>query len=139
VAFMHGNTFGGHPVPCAAGVVAIDEILRLNLIENSMVMGSYLKKKCQKLQEKYPFIGDVRGLGLLLGIEMVQDKKTKALFPANKALVPRLIDKAMKRGVITRGSHHVWHLAPPLIITKSEVDEIVEVLNDCLNEIQQEL
>ncbi|MBN1224420.1 MAG: aspartate aminotransferase family protein [Candidatus Aminicenantes bacterium] len=139
VAFMHGNTFGGHPIACAAGTAAIEELLRLNLVENSRIMGSYLREECLRLQEKYAFIGDVRGLGLLVGIEMVQDKNRKTLFPSKKALVPKLIAKAMERGIITRGSHHVWHLAPPLIITKTEIDEVVEILDNCMSEIQQEL
>ncbi len=139
VTFLHGNTYGGHPIPCAAGIAAIDELLRLKLVENSRAMGEYLKQRCLELQDKYPFVGDVRGLGLLLGIEMVQEKKDKKLFPTKKAIVPKLIDKALERGVITRGSLHVWILAPPLIINKSQIDQIVDVLDDCLEEIEQEL
>ena len=139
VAFMHGNTYGGHPISCAAGVATIDELFRLNLVENSRKMGIYLKEECLRLQAKYSFIGDVRGLGLLLGMEMVQDKKAKTLFPSKKALVPRLIDKAMEKGLITRGSLHVWHLAPPLIISSAEIDEIIKILNECMSEIQREM
>ncbi len=139
VQFLHGNTYGGHPIPCAAGIAAIDELLRLNLVDNSRVMGEYLKKRCLDLQDKYPFIGDVRGVGLLLGIEMVEERKGKTLFPPKKAIVPKLIDKALQRGMITRGSLHVWILAPPLIVTKSEVDQIVDILDDSMKELQREL
>ena len=120
-------------------IPAIEELLRMNLVENSRIMGSYLKDECLKLKDKYGFIGDVRGLGLLLGIEMVRDRETKAPFPGRNALVPKLIRMAMERGLITRGSPHVWHLAPPLIVTKNEIDGIVAILDGCMDEIRQEL
>jgi len=95
--------------------------------------------KCQQLQEKYPIIGDVRGLGLLVGMEMVQDRATKAMFHSKSAVVPKLKEKAMERGLITRGSPHVWHLCPPLIVTKVEVDEIIDIVDDCMQELIREL
>jgi len=139
VAFAHGNTYGGHPIASAAGLAAIDELFRLQLVENSKNMGLYLMDKCLKLQDKYPIIGDVRGLGLLLGMEMVQDKTTKKMFRSKDAVVPKLRDMAMKRGLITRGSPHVWHLCPPLIVTKVEIDEIIAIVDDCMQEIMREI
>jgi adenosylmethionine-8-amino-7-oxononanoate aminotransferase len=139
VAFAHGNTYGGHPIPSAAGLAAIDELFRLNLVENSKIMGRYLMDKCRQLQEKYPMIGDVRGLGLLVGMEMVQDRTTKTMFRSKNAVVPKLKEKAMERGLITRGSPHVWHLCPPLIVTKAEIDEIIDIVDDCMQELIQEL
>jgi adenosylmethionine-8-amino-7-oxononanoate aminotransferase len=139
VAFAHGNTYGGHPIPSAAGLAAIEELFRLDLVENSKNMGLYLMAKCRQLQDKYSIIGDVRGLGLLLGMEMVQDRATKKMFRSQNAVVPKLREKAMERGLITRGSPHVWHLCPPLIVTQDEIDEIIDIVDDCLQELIQEL
>lgn len=139
VAFAHGNTYGGHPIPSAAGLAAIEELFKLNLVENSKNMGIYLKDKCHQLQEKHPIVGDVRGLGLLLGMEMVQDRSTKKMFRSRDAVVPKLREKAMERGLITRGSPHVWHLCPPLIVTKEEIDEIIDIVDDCMQDLMQEI
>ena len=71
--FLHGHTYGGNPVSCAAGVAVLQEIDRLGLIENAAAMGGVLKDELEKLSQRFPFVGDVSGKGLLLGAEIYAD------------------------------------------------------------------
>jgi adenosylmethionine-8-amino-7-oxononanoate aminotransferase len=137
--FLHGNTYGGHPVACAAGLATISEIERLDLVENSAAMGSYMLDRCKELQAKHSIIGDVRGAGLLLGLEMVRDRETREQFPKEAAIVPRIRDRAMAKGLLTRGSLHVLILAPALIVTRDEVDEVIAIVDESIGEVEREL
>ena len=139
LTFLHGNTFGGHPLACAVGLAAIDELLTRDLVGNSRKVGAYLKDCLVAMQERHPIIGDVRGVGLLVGFELVRDRETRELFDKKQAPAPRVREKAFERGLITRGSLHVVQLTPPLIITEAEVDEIMVILEACVAEVEAEL
>jgi 4-aminobutyrate aminotransferase-like enzyme len=123
------STFGGNPVTAAAAVATIRTIEENKLPHNAAVVGAYLRGKLNALQEKYPVIGDVRGMGLMQAIECVEDRKTKT--PAPKAVL-RVFEETRKRGVlIGKGGlfGHVIRLGPPLIATKDDIDVLVNALD----------
>jgi len=138
--FLHGFTYAGNPLACAAGLAVIDEIEREGLVENAARMGDLLKSRLEGLMDRYPFIGDVRGLGLLLAFEMVSDRETMEPLPPALNAHSRLVDLAYERGLIiysrrTRGGVAGDHfmIAPPLIITEAQVGELMAILTDALD------
>ncbi len=143
--FQHGFTYAGNPLACAAGLAVIGEIERLNLMQNAVSTGAILKAELTALMTRFPFIGDVRGMGVLLAFELVSDRTTKApLNPALKAF-DRLTEHAYQRGLIiyprrSRGGYSGDHflIAPPMITTEAQVGEIMERLVDALTAFAKE-
>jgi 4-aminobutyrate aminotransferase-like enzyme len=122
-------TFGGNPVTAAAAVATIRYMDEHDLPRNAAVVGAYLREKLEALKEKYPVIGDVRGMGLMQAIECVEDRTTKA--PAPQAVL-KVFEETRRRGVlIGKGGLHgnVIRLGPPLIATTSDIDELVAALD----------
>ncbi len=123
------STFGGNPVTSAAAVATIRYIDEHDLPRNATVVGGYLREKLEELKAKYEVIGDVRGMGLMQAIECVEDRKTKT--PAPKAVV-KVFEETRRRGVlIGKGGlfGNVIRLGPPLIATKSDIDELIAALD----------
>jgi 4-aminobutyrate aminotransferase len=124
------STFGGNPVTATAARAVIDIIEEDDLRTNAAVVGDYFRKKLEELQQKYPLIGDVRGMGLLQALELVTDRKTKE--PATAA-TNSLMEEARKRGLlIGKGGMlgNVIRMSPPLNIAKSDVDEAIRLLDE---------
>ncbi len=122
-------TFGGNPVSMAAALATLQVIEEEDLRTNAKVVGAYLREKLEALQDKHPLIGDVRGMGLMQGLELVQDRRTKE--PAPQAVLD-LFEETKRRGVlIGKGGLYanVIRLGPPLNATKAHVDELVEALD----------
>ena len=138
--WVHGHTYSGHTLAMAAGVATIEAYRADGLIDRSAEMGNYLIAKAKELQEKHVCIGDVRGKGLFVGLELVKNRKTKE--PIHDGLVegPRqptakmkVLAEAMKEGVYCLpGSVSVIMLAPPLTITKNEIDFAIQVFDKAL-------
>ncbi len=127
----HANTFGGNPVSLAAADATLDKLLS-GLIENASRVGEYLIKRLRELQEKYEVIGDVRGLGLMVGMEFVKDRESKEPY---KKLLEKVIMGSFKRGLIVIGSGvSTLRFSPPLTITEDVVDEAVEILDETIGE-----
>lgn len=139
--FQHGHTYMGHPTACAAGLAVIGEIEEQNLLQNVREMGALL---AQKLNERFadnPFVGDIRGRGLFRGLELVVDPETKAPFDPALALHKRIKAAAMANGLACypmggtidgqKGDHVL--LAPPYIVTATEVDLIVDRLGGAID------
>ncbi|MCB1311049.1 MAG: aspartate aminotransferase family protein [Sedimentitalea sp.] len=144
--FLHGFTYAGNPLACAAGVAVLQELQEQKLIENAAAMGAELKAELTKLMERYPFIGDVRGLGLLLAFELVADRETMTPLPKGLNAYNRLVDLAYERGLIiysrrTRGGTEGDHfmVCPPLILTRGQIDEIIGILTDSLDAMAAEM
>ncbi|TDE38321.1 aspartate aminotransferase family protein [Antarcticimicrobium sediminis] len=144
--FLHGYTYAGNPLACAAGCAVLDEIASQDLVGNSAAMGDLLKARLTGLMDRFPFIGDVRGLGLLLAFELVSDRKTMAPLPKELNAYNRLVDLAYERGLIiysrrTRGGLEGDHflVAPPLIVTEAQIDEIMATLTDSLEAMAREM
>ncbi|MBM3948588.1 MAG: aspartate aminotransferase family protein [SAR202 cluster bacterium] len=132
-------TYGGHPVAAAVALKNIEVIEEEKMVENSAKMGAYFLGQLRGLEEKHHIIGEVRGLGLLMGIELVADRKTKAKFPASLRVGERLVEKFRKQGLLLRTLGNIIQLGPPMCITKTEVDEIVRGLDTAIGEIETEL
>ena len=103
------------------------------LVENSARMGRYLMDGMEELKQKHAIIGDVRGLGLMCGMEIVKDRQTKEYFPAEADLGARMTQGFADNGVLLRGGD-TMNIAPPLCVTSGEIDEIVSVLDRVIGE-----
>lgn len=126
----HGNTYGGNPISCAASLATF-KLLEEKYMENARLVGGYCKEGLLDLQEKHPSIGEVRGMGFMLGVEFVEDRETK--HPAEK-LRDDVIDLAFERGVLLLGcGKSVIRIAPPLSTTQSEVDEALLIIDECVS------
>ena len=144
--FAHGHTYEAHPLTLAPAIAAINEIKRMNLIERAVEMGEYLGKKLNDLKEKHKSIGDVRGKGLFWAVEIVKDKTSKEPFNVKEEKVagkPLTVNKVtvemMNNGIYMQGwiSHFV--IAPPLIITKEEIDSAIKVFDEALKIADDEI
>ncbi len=137
--FIHGYTYAGNPLACAAGLAVLQEIERGDLMSNASATGTLLAEKLHKLREVCPLIGDIRGMGLLLAFELVADVKTMKPLPASMKAFDRLVEIAYEKGLIiysrrTRGGREGDHflVCPPMITTEEQVDEIIVLLRDSL-------
>jgi len=129
--FSHGVTHGGHPVSCAVGLAAVDLILRENLAENSKQVGVYLKSRLEELMTRRPIIGEVRGKGLMLGVELVKNRQTKKPISDNEMSDLNVDIVLLGLLISTRGNN--IRLLPPLIFDESLADEIVRVLDQAMD------
>ncbi|PWT87354.1 MAG: aspartate aminotransferase family protein [Acidobacteria bacterium] len=137
--FAHGHTYEAHPLTLAAGVAAIKEYRRLNLIERSAKLAPYMEEKLNKLKEKHRSIGEVRGLGLFWGVDLTKNRETHEPFNTYKDKVenkPMVVDKVaaemMKRGVLIQSWVTHFVIAPPLIITEAEIDFAINAFDESL-------
>jgi adenosylmethionine-8-amino-7-oxononanoate aminotransferase len=130
-AFYHLYTCGAHPVCCAVAIKNLEILIRENLIENSARVGNYMLERLNELKE-YPHIGEVRGLGLFGAFEIVQDKETRA--PDNN-LAKKLVAAARERGLIVRVAGTAIQVAPPLITTEADIDQIMGILTPVVAEL----
>ena len=138
--FVHGYTYAGNPLACAAGLAVLEEIERLELCANAREVGDLLMAELSGLKARYPFIGDVRGKGLLLAFELVSDPELMTPLPRELDAHIHLVEEAYSRGLIiysrrTRGGLEGDHfmVCPPLITSREQVGEIMEVLSASLD------
>jgi adenosylmethionine-8-amino-7-oxononanoate aminotransferase len=144
--FSHGFTYAGNPMACAVGLEVLNVITEMNLPLNAERMGRLLKSGLEALAERNPLIGQVRGKGLLLAIELVADRGTREPYPANRQAALALTDNAFAEGLIVyprRPIHglagdHVL-IAPPLIVNESECQEILKRLQKALSATAEQL
>jgi 4-aminobutyrate aminotransferase len=128
----HASTFGGNPVACAAANATI-RLLQDSLIANAATVGEHLIAGLRALQDKHPLIGDVRGKGLMIGIELVRDRATKV-----RAIEERnaLVQAMFRRGVLVLGAgRNALRLAPPLVLTRPQADSVLRVMDEALTEV----
>ena len=144
--FQHGHTYAGNPLACAAGLAIMGEMDRLGLIENAAAMGDVLIDGLRGLADRFPFIGDVRGKGLMTAIEFVADPMTMQPLAADWKVGQRVLDRAYERGLIVysrrvkggvQGDYVM--VAPPLIVTREQIGEIVSILGDAIEIVAREL
>ncbi len=135
-AGSHASTFGGNPLACVASLAVIDVIKEEKLLENATKQGNYIMKRLNDLKEECDIVGDVRGKGLMIGAEIVEDKKTKK--PAGDK-TKEIMMRCWKRGIamITCGASTI-RIAPPLIITRELVDAGMEIIEDITKEVEKE-
>ena len=129
----HASTFGGNPVSCAAALVTI-RLLREQYVQNAAVVGEYMLAGLRELQHKHPLIGDVRGKGFMIGLELVRDRKTK-----ERAVEERgaLVQAMFKRGVLVLGAgRNAIRLAPPLVLSKDQADTVLGIFDESLTDLK---
>ncbi len=132
----HGNTFGGNPIACAAALATL-ELIENEYMENAAVVGEYTLDAMHEIMSRHPSIGDVRGIGLMIGVEFVKDRKTKV--PADE-LTNRIVDLAFERGLVLLScGKSVIRITPPLCITKDEIDEGLKVLDEAIGLAEKEI
>lgn len=144
--FIHGFTYAGNPLACAAGLAVLEELENKQLIKQALTQGEKLKQRLIDLMETFTFIGDVRGKGLLLAFELMADRRTKAPLPASLNAHSRLVEIAYENGLIlyarrTRGGLDGDHfmVCPPLTINDDEIDHLLVMLQKSLVELAHEL
>jgi 4-aminobutyrate aminotransferase-like enzyme len=124
------STFGGNTVACAAGMAVLDVIERENLVRRGAETGEYLRQELRRLAERHAIIGDVRGLGMMIGVELVTDRLTKepAVFQTD-----RLVEDMLSRNIlIGKGTPNTLKLRPPLSWSRNEVDLFIKAFDDSL-------
>jgi 4-aminobutyrate aminotransferase len=132
----HGNTFGGNPLSCAAALATI-ELIENEYLENAAIVGAYTQDALHEIMARHPSIGDVRGIGLMIGVEFVKDRQTKD--PAD-TLCNRLVELAFERGLILLScGKSVIRFAPALSITKAEIDEGLKIFEEALTLAEKEV
>ena len=127
----HLHTYGNHPVSCAVGLRNLDILESEKLIENSEKMGLYFLDGLKTL-ENHPSVGEVRGTGLWLGIDFTINKKSRAPFPLENLM--SIITRAKEKGILIKTMGMALEFAPPLVIKKEEIDEVIPVLDECITE-----
>ena len=132
----HASTFGGNPISCRAALTTI-ELLEESLIENAARVGAYLLEKLRELQKRFDLMGDVRGKGLMIGIELVKDRKTK-----EKAIEERskIVLGCFEKGLLLLGAgENVIRFSPPLIITRKQADTALTIFEEVLKKVEKTL
>src|SRR5436190_16368971 len=132
----HASTFGGNPVCIAAALATLDVIENEGLLKNSADVGNHIMKRIADWPKKHSLVGDVRGRGLMIGVEIVKDKQTKEYAGPER---DRIVELAFERGVLFLGcGPSTIRLAPPLVVTKDEADVAVDALDECIKIVGDE-
>ena len=128
----HASTFGGNPVSCQSAITTIS-LLEKGLIDNAARQGAYMIDELKKLERRYPIIGDVRGLGLMLAVELVKDKETKAYAVEERDAI---VERAFYKGLLLLScGRSAIRFCPPLIVSKNDIDIALSIFEECLKEI----
>jgi len=145
--FIHGHTFSAHPASCAVGLAVLRDLHERGLIAAAAERGRHLRARLVEVAARHAVIGDVRGLGLMVGVEFVVDRETRAPFPREMEVAPRIVQACMARGLLVypgraaaegrQGDHLLF--GPPYCITPAELDEAVARFDDALEEVEPAL
>jgi 4-aminobutyrate aminotransferase len=128
----HASTFGGNPVSSAAALATID-LLRTSLMQNAADVGAYMMDLLKEVQQKHALIGDVRGRGLMIGIELVRDRVTKERATAERG---RVVEACFKRGLLVLGAgRNAVRLSPPLVLSRAQAKTAVDILDQAIGEV----
>ncbi len=144
--FMHGFTYGSNPLSCAIGHAVVSETVERGLIPNAAAMGARLRQRLLELQKSSRVMGDIRGRGLLMAIEIVSDRETKAVFPAQTMAITRIVALGIQRGLLlysrrtANGLYGEWLMvAPPLIVDAQQIDTIAGLIGETLQAFEAQL
>ncbi len=146
-SIMAGHTYSANPQSAATALAVVEYIEKHRLVENAAAQGAYLLDGLRKLTEEFPLVGDARGLGLLCGLEFVKDPRSKEPFPLSLGVANRVIRRAFEKGLmiypaiggIEGVAGDAVIVAPPLVITREEIDRLLTILRDAIGEVQTEL
>lgn len=146
-AITPGHTYCANPQSAATALAVVQYAEKHNLVDNAYKQGEYLQSKLEALKDQFPIIGDARGLGLLRGLEFVKDRETKEPFPLAAGTTSRILKKAFDKGLIlypaagglNGAAGDAIIVAPPLVVTQQEIDELISILSEVLSEMQREI
>jgi L-2,4-diaminobutyrate transaminase len=140
-AFAHGFTYSGHPVGAAAALANLDILLGEDMVGNSARVGAYLQGRLRESFAGHALVGEIRGVGLIAGIELVADKATKRAFEPASKVAHRVAQRCLEEGLIVRALPvgHVLAFSPPLCITREQVDEVIDRFGRGLAAVTDEL
>lgn len=131
----HASTFGGNPVACAAAIAVINEIKEHKMLDNAKKQGNHIMKRLNEIKQIHPMVGDVRGIGLMCGVELIKDQKTKE--PAKQETEDVMMDCFRKGIALVNCGQSVIRLMPPLIITQELVDKSLDQLEMSIGEVEK--
>ncbi|HRR96381.1 MAG TPA: aspartate aminotransferase family protein [Candidatus Ratteibacteria bacterium] len=134
-----GSTFGGHSASCVAALKTLEIIERKNLISYANHIGSYIEKRLREIYEKYPIVGNFRGIGTLWALELLKDRKTKTPFPPALRVGNRVRDYCWEKGMILRNNADILVIAPSIIITEEEVEQMLGLMEEAIKMIMKEV
>jgi adenosylmethionine-8-amino-7-oxononanoate aminotransferase len=144
--FMHGFTYASNPLSCAIGCAVVAETIDRQLIPNAAAMGERLRGRLEEVQKSSAVMGDIRGKGLLMAIEIVADKESRTILPARVQAIQRIVELAMERGLLlysrrtANGLFGEWLMvAPPLIVDARQIDTIAALIGDTLAAFEKQL
>lgn len=132
--FMQGYTYSGHPLACAAALAAIDLTLEEKLTENAAEVGAYFLERLRATIGDHPHVGDIRGKGLMIAVELVKDRRTKEPYTPDDAYPNKVSNTCVSGGIIIRCIVNKLIISPPLTFTREHVDEVVEVLRKAIEQ-----
>lgn len=136
-AIMHGYTYAGHPVACAAALACLDIVVKEDLPANAAKMGDYLLAKLQPFVERFDSVGEVRGQGLMVALDLVADKSTREPIDPTSGYANQVAQIAREHGVMVRPVGTKIILSPPLVIQPAQVDVIVDALAQGLSQARR--
>jgi 4-aminobutyrate aminotransferase len=132
----HASTFGGNPVSCAAALETI-KLLKESLIANAAAVGAHLKGGLAALMDRHPLIGEVRGRGLMLGVELVRDRATKERAVEERNAV---VNRSFERGLLVLGAgKNSIRFSPPLVLTREQADVALQIFDQALTDVERSL
>jgi len=132
-------TYSAHPGGAAAAFANLAIVERENLVENARIRGEQISESLNEMKDNHPIIGDVRGVGLIQGVEFVKDRETKEHFDSSLGVNSMLTEELRKRGVWIRVPAYILPLAPPLTITADETDTLLSVIDEALTAVENRL
>ena len=136
-AFWHGNTYAGHPLACVAAMANLKIVEDERLDRNAAEVGAHFLQRLKQVQDRHEMIGDVRGLGLMLGVELVADRRTKQAFDLKQRVGARIADLCREDGVLIRNLADTFVISPPLILDRSQVDQIVDAFDRAIGVVER--
>jgi len=134
-AWMHAYTYSSHPVGCSVGLAMLDLIEKEDFTTQARDKGARLLTNLKDTLGDHPNVGDVRGLGMMCAVEIVKDKSTREEFDASEKIGPKVHQAGVQRGLFSRVRGDVYCLAPPIITSEQQLDQIVDILNDSIKEV----
>lgn len=137
--FKHMFTYSGHPAGAAAALVNLEILEREGIVENARVRGEQLRGRLAEMKARHPIVGDARGAGLLQGLELVRDRATKEHFPLEVGLAARLTESLKRRGIWLRVPAFILPIAPPLMISAQEMDQLCDAVDGALGDVERAL
>jgi 4-aminobutyrate aminotransferase-like enzyme len=129
------TSYGGNPMACAAALASIEVIQEEHLLEHALELGAYFDRRMEQMKAAHPIIGDVRGKGCLLGVELVKDRATKEPFPeAGKAVYQR----AFQKGLAWVPAGHILRMSPPIVMTEELAAKGMDIIEESIGEVEKE-